>query len=50
MGRGPRVVLTELPIRLAIVWRIVQIFPPIVLLLLLLERTRTGKQVDAGQE
>jgi len=50
MGRvlSAVLVLAELPNRARKIWRIVQISRPIVLLLFLLERTRTGKQAEAG--
>ena len=49
--RGLSVVLAELPNRAREIWPIVQtfsIYGPIVLLLLALEKTRTGKQAEAG--
>ena len=49
--RGLSVVLAELSNRAREIWPIVQIFSiygPIVLILLPLEKTRTGKQAEAG--
>jgi hypothetical protein len=48
MDRGLSAVLAELLNQAREVWRIVQIFRLIVLLLLLLERTSAGKHAEAG--